>query len=257
MTKTIGVIGVGHLMEHVVPGLMRADAPPPILLSARNADRAARLAGKFGLEIVRENAEIVSRSDIVIMAVRPFDIEATIQGLPWEARHIVLSFAGTISRSNYEPHVNGAEIVQAMPVIAAEFGQSPTSIFPANPDVRELLSPCGPVIPFETEAAFKAASGAGAYFVWVQALVQEAIQWMTVKGVPPDTARNLIAEMTAAGALSVSQRADKPIDELIQEFCLPGSLSGQGLEILHKGNAFVPWHEALESIHKRRTSGSN
>lgn len=253
MTKIVGVIGVGHLMAHVVPGLMRADSAPEILLSARNAGRAAKLAEQFGLEIVADNAEIVHRSDIVITAVRPFDMEKTITGLPWRKEQIVLSFAGGISQSLYEPYVNGAQIVQAMPVIAAEFGMSPTSIFPGNPDVAGLLASCGPVISFDTESEFKVASGSGTYFVWVQALIRDTANWMAEKGLPPEKARKLIALMTLASGHSIAERSGEPMAKLIEDFCLPGSLSGQGLEILEKAQAFEPWREAAEAILKRRT----
>ena len=74
-----------------------------------------------GLEIVADNAEIVRRSNLIIMAVRPFDIETTVMGLPWREDQTVLSFAGTVSRDVYEPHVNGADIVLAMYLLEDRF----------------------------------------------------------------------------------------------------------------------------------------
>ena len=251
MTITVGVLGVGHLMAHVVPGLMRAAEPPQVLLSARNAQRAGTLAERFGLEICPDNSALIAHSDVIIVAVRPFDVVDTIKGLPWREDQTVLSFAGTVSRRDYEPHVNGANIVLAMPVITAEFGESPTSLWPANGLVEELLAPCGPVIAFESEAQFKAASGSGAYFGWIQALILEMTQWLSAKGVPEETARALIAGMTRAGAVSAFERTETPLDELINDLCLPGSLTGQGLEILKKGDAFAPWRAAADSIYER------
>lgn len=256
MTMTVGVIGVGHLMAHVVPGLMRATPAPQILLSARGAARSAALAERYGLEICTENRELVERSNIVIVAVRPFDVEQTITGLPWTQDHTVLSFAGTISRSTYEPHVSGADIVLAMPVITAEFGESPTSIWPASDKVEALLTSCGPVIPFETENQFKVVSGSGAYFGWVQALIMEMTNWLGAKGVPEAQARAVIAGMTRAGAVSAFERKDTPLEELINDLCLPGSLTGQGLEILQNADAFTPWKAAADSIFERHIGKS-
>ncbi len=251
MTLTVGVLGVGHLMTHVVPGLMRAAEPPRVLLGARNAARAASLAERFGLEICNDNTDLIARSDVVIVAVRPFDVAQTIEGLPWRSEQLVLSFAGTVSRSTYEPHVNGADIVLAMPVITAEFGESPTSIWPANATVNALMGPCGPVIAFESEEQFKAASGSGAYFGWVQALIMEMTGWLSAKGVREDQARALIAAMTRAGAVSAFERTDTRLPELINDLCLPGSLTGQGLEILNSADAFSPWKAAADSIFER------
>ncbi|MEM8687386.1 MAG: NAD(P)-binding domain-containing protein [Pseudomonadota bacterium] len=251
MTLTVGVLGVGHLMAHVVPGLMRADAPAEILLSARNAERANALARRFDLEICPDNSELITRSDVVIVAVRPFHVVQTIKDLPWRDSQTVLSFAGTVSRSDYEPYVNGATIVLAMPVITAEFGESPTSLWPSNGVVEDLLAPCGPVIAFQTETQFKAASGSGAYFGWVQALILEMTHWLSEKGVPEEEARALIAGMTRAGAVSAYERTDTPLKQLIEDLCLPGSLTGQGLEILKNADAFSPWQAAADSIYER------
>ncbi len=251
MTITVGVLGVGHLMAHVVPGLMRTATPPKILLSARNAERAKALTERFALEICADNHDLIARSDVVIVAVRPFDVVDTIKGLPWRENQTVLSFAGTVSHSDYIAHVNGATIVLAMPVITAEFGESPTSLWPLNKVVEDLLAPCGPVIAFQSEAQFKAASGSGAYFGWVQALILEMTQWLTAKGVSENDARALISGMTRAGAVSAFERTETPLNELIEDLCLPGSLTGQGLEILKTADAFSPWKDAADSIYER------
>ena len=256
MTLTVGVLGVGHLMAHVVPGLMRADDPPSVLLSARNKARSEALAERFGLEICSDNADLIARSDIVIVAVRPFDVEETIAPLPWRSEQTVLSFAGTVPLSTFVPHVNGADVVLGMPVITAEFGESPTSIWPANGQVEALLASCGPVVAFDAESQFKAVSGSGAYFGWVQALIMEMTDWLSAKGVPEEQARAVIAGMTRAGAVSAAERTDTPLPELINDLCLPGSLTGQGLEILRGADAFAPWRAAAESIFERHRGKS-
>src|SRR5262249_7260617 len=54
---TCGIIGVGHLIRHVLPGMLKSDAR--FLLSERNRDTALDLAARFGLEIVVANQDIV------------------------------------------------------------------------------------------------------------------------------------------------------------------------------------------------------
>ena len=39
----LGILGVGHLIQHLVPGLLRGMAAADVLLSPRNAVRAASL----------------------------------------------------------------------------------------------------------------------------------------------------------------------------------------------------------------------
>ncbi len=69
--------------------------------------------------------------------------------------------------------------------------------------------------------------------------------------VAPDKARALIAGMTRAGATSAREHKDIPLPDLIEDLCLPGSITGQGLEILRKGNAFEPWRQAADSVFRR------
>ena len=248
---TIGVIGVGHLMFHVVPGIMRASEKPDLLLGPRNAERARQLSERFDVPVAASNEDVVEKSDIVIVAVRPFQVEEVIANLPWRADQIVLSFAATVGSDVYAPHVNGARVALAMPVVSAEFGESPTCIFPDIPEARALLEPCGSVVPLAKEEDFATASTFGAYFGWVQTIIAHAADWAEKEGLSPEAARAMAAGMMRAGTTSVTMRPDDSLEELVQELCLPGSLTGEGIEILEKGGAFAPWSAALDRIFER------
>lgn len=247
----IGVLGVGHLMYHVVPGMMRADTAPNITLSPRSGERAQALSARFDLPIATNNAALVEASDILIVAVRPFQVEEVISNLPWRADQTILSFAATVPIAAFTPHVNGAQVVLGMPVVAAEFGESLSCIFPDDPACRALLEPCGSVIALAREEDFAAASVFGAYYGWTQALIKHASGWLAGQGLSEDTARALVAGMTKAGASSVLERSDTPLASLIDELCLPGSLTGEGVEILEGDEAFQPWNAAFETIFER------
>ncbi|MGI9374380.1 MAG: pyrroline-5-carboxylate reductase dimerization domain-containing protein, partial [Hyphomicrobiales bacterium] len=147
--------------------------------------------------------------------------------------------------------VNGARVALAMPVVSAEFGESPTCIFPDIPEARALLEPCGSVVPLAKEEDFATASTFGAYFGWVQTIIARAADWAETEGLSPDAARAMAAGMMRAGASSVTMRPNDSLDDLVKELCLPGSLTGEGIEILDKGKAFEPWNEALTRIYER------
>ena len=53
----IAILGVGHLMHHVVAGMMRAEVKPDICLSARSTDRVADLKQRFGLPSEADNTK--------------------------------------------------------------------------------------------------------------------------------------------------------------------------------------------------------
>jgi hypothetical protein len=92
---TVGVIGVGHLVRHMMPALVTGGHR--FILSARNRDTVADLSKRFRLEVLEDNAEIVARCDIVILAVRPYDAVSVAGGLPWRADMTVLSLCAGVA----------------------------------------------------------------------------------------------------------------------------------------------------------------
>ena len=251
MTKPrykIGILGVGHLMQHVVPALADSTSAPALLLSPRNAERAAALKDRFGCPIADTNHDLVELSDTVLVAVRPAQVEDAIAELPWRPDHRILSFCAGVKISQFTPHVNGATVARALPVTSAEFGDSPTVLFPDDPEIHKLLRLCGPVLPVRTEDEFEVASVMGAYYGWTQMLIGNTANWLHDAGLDPETARNLAAAMTRAGATTVLERPQEPVDDLVEELCLPGSITGLGRESLLADRAFDPWDKAFAAV---------
>ncbi len=244
----VGVIGVGHLIHHLTPGLMRAKSPPKLLLSPRKLGTAVALAERFGCEVASGNEEIVARCQTVLLAVRPTQVVEALRGLSWRAGQTVVSLCAGVTIAAMEPLAAPARVIRAMPVTSAEFGESPTCLFPADADVAALLEPAGPVITLAGEAQFESASVIACYYGWVQALIGEMTRWLIEQGIDPTAARRLTAAMTRAGATMVLERPQTPIDSLVQELCLPGSFTGQGLAVLRGRAAFEPWPEAADAL---------
>jgi pyrroline-5-carboxylate reductase len=248
-TITCGIIGVGHLIQHVLPTLVKADAR--FLLSVRNREIAEAMSRRFDLEIVDSNQAIVDRSDLVILAVRPFHAVDAVRPLAFRNDHILLSFCAGVSAASLAPVVAPARLVMAMPVIAAAYGESPTLLFPDEATCRALLAPCGPVIPLEDEAHFAPASVIACYFGWVHELVSVMIDWTASQGLEPASARLLVAQMTRAAATMIRERTDSSPAHLVAELATPRSFTLTGLEDLRRGHAFEPWPAAAARLAER------
>ena len=243
-----GVLGTGHLIQHLVPGLLHGVAATDVLLSPRNAKRAAALRDRFGCTIADDNAQIAELCETVLVAVRPFQVEAAIAGLAWWPDQTVISLCAGVPISVFTNHLNGAAIARALPVTAAEYGESPTCIYPNNPVAMHILAHCGPVLELTSEDDFDVASIMGAYYGWVQALIGNSAGWLKQAGLDADTARRLTAAMTRAGATTVLERPDTELKDLVDELCLPGSITGLGLDLLQKDDAFALWHNAMAAV---------
>ena len=242
----VGVIGVGHLVRHMMPSMVTSGRS--FLLSARGKATAQALSQEFGLKIVNDNADIVDRASLIILAVRPYDALDVCRGLPWRADQTVLSLCAGVDNDALRQAIAPADLVTAMPVVAAQFAESPTLQFPANDECKALLETCGPVIVLDDEAQYPAAAVMACYYGWVHALIGEMTSWARAQGLDGDKARLLVAQMTRAAATSVRERSDVSVDELIGELATPRSFTGLGLEELRVRDAFAPWREAAERI---------
>ena len=244
--QTVGVIGVGHLVRHMMPAMVRS--PHTFILSERGRETSQALADQFGLEVVRDNQEIVERSQIVIFAVRPYDAEEVADGLKWRECQAVLSLCAGVHSEKLAPLVAPAKLVMAMPVVAAQYGESPTLLYPDDLACKTLLETCGPVVTLGSEEEFAPAAVIACYYGWVHELIAEVADWTTSQGLQPDVARQLVAQMTRAAATSARERIDTSVEGLVAELATPRSFTGAGLDVLRKADAFRPWREAAQYL---------
>ncbi|MBI1386512.1 MAG: hypothetical protein GC150_16515 [Rhizobiales bacterium] len=248
---TVGIIGVGHLMRHLVPGMLRTASPPRLLLGPRSRADAEALASAHGLEIAADNADVVCRSDLVVVAVRPPQTEEAMTGLPWRAGQTVLSLMAGVTLERLARIARPATVVRAMPVVAGLYGESATSLHPENAAARTVLTPLGAVVALETEELFEKASILGAGYGWLQVLANDMIAWLESEGIEPAAARTLVAQTMRASATTLLERRETTPGELVAELISPGSLTGQGRDILMDDDYFRGWRHALDAIRDR------
>jgi pyrroline-5-carboxylate reductase len=254
MGKT-GVLGVGHLADAVLRGLMRAGlSPDELLLSPRGL--AAELHRAYGIPLARDNADLVTRSSVVLLAVRPADAPDALHGLPWRPDHVVVSACAGVSAERLRAAAAPARIVRIMPLTAAQIGASPTVVFPDDPAIRPLLDPLGPVVAVDSEEAFEVATVHAAIYGWVQDLIGRSAEWSGRQGLAPEAARRLSAlTFVAAGRLVDEQ--PEPVPELLRSLVTPGGITELGLGVLKERGATDAWTAACDAVLARLQPGTS
>jgi len=242
----IGILGVGHLAEAIVTGLMRARFDPgALLLSPRG--KAAAVGAKFDIGLATDNTDLVRRSDLVLLAVRPAAAVAAVAGLPWRDEQTLVSACAGVRITDLAPAAAPARIVRIMPLTAAAIGASPTVIYPECVVAARLLQHLGSVIPLGSEADFEAATVSAAVYGWVQALIGESAAWSAAHGLDAGSARRLTAEtFIAAGRMIAESR--EPIDTLLERLVTPGGITERGLDILSSHQSFAAWRAACDGV---------
>ena len=247
MTASIGIIGVGHLAGYLVEGLKRAPDCPDIVLSPRNADKSGALAGRFGTRVATNNAQVVEEADTVILATRPAQAVQATSGLPWRAGQTLICVAAGVSLDALAAVAGPATVVRAMPISCAAIGESPTSLYPDDTAARRLFERLGPVHALPDETSFEAASVLGAFYGWVYAMLGEVTAWTEGHGVPPQTARDLVAQTARGASGMILGRPDEPLAAMLESLSTPGGITSRGLEVLEESAAISAWSTACRA----------
>ena len=136
-TTTLGSIGAGNMAGAMVEGWLRADPAlaERILVTDRGSGRAARLAERLGVQHVADNAELVRRADVVLIAVKPIDVERVLREASEliDADTAVVSVAAGVATTTLENVLEqGVPLFRCMPNVGVKVG-SGTLCFASGP----------------------------------------------------------------------------------------------------------------------------
>lgn len=242
----IGFIGVGHLAVSLLKGMSASDYPASdVLLTSRGYGREMASSHGFGLSELSE--DIVERCDLVVLAVRPADVETATTGLPWREGQTVLSACAGVSIERLQACIAPAKPVRIMPITSAELGASPTIVYPEAVEAERFLSALGEPVLVASEDQFETATASAAMYGWAQALIGSAVDWSVENGLESEQARQLIARSFVAAGRMVAEQS-QPIDTLIESLCTPGGITRLGLGHLRDADVLKNWQTAFDKV---------
>jgi pyrroline-5-carboxylate reductase len=113
----IAILGCGRIGEALLVGLLGAGWTD-IVVTSRTEARATELHDRRGVEATTDNASAVAQAELVVVAVKPQDIDALLAevGQLLTAQQTVLSIAAAIPTAQIEARIApGVPVVRAMP----------------------------------------------------------------------------------------------------------------------------------------------
>jgi pyrroline-5-carboxylate reductase len=118
--RKIAILGAGQIGEALVSGLLSSGWRSAAELSAstRREERAEELRERHGIAVTLSNAEAARGAALVVIAVKPQDIETLLGeiGPLIQPEQTVLSIAAAIPTAAIERHLgSGVPVVRAMP----------------------------------------------------------------------------------------------------------------------------------------------
>lgn len=211
----IAIIGGGNMGEALLAGLLAAGRPvKDLVVSERYGDRARQLSEKYSV-LVTSVADAVENAAIVIVAVKPQDVDPVIEEFAKNitassgdnAEQVLVSIVAGLTTEYVESKLPaGAAVVRVMPNTPVKVGAGASALakgrFPSSEQVNavaELFECVGTVaiVPEAQLDAVTAVSGSGPayFFLMIEALVDAGVAAGLSRQVATD-----LAVQTMAGA---------------------------------------------------------
>jgi pyrroline-5-carboxylate reductase len=246
MNKKIAIIGGGNLGTAIAEGLIQSGfvAPKHILITKRNIQTLHDLERK-GVLVSDKNEEAVRYADLVILAVKPYQVKDILLALKSEFRkenQVLVSVVTGISIDHITGYLgNGVQVVRAMPNTAIAIQESMTCISAHNVGdehlqyVMEIFNQLGKAVRIDEKlmdaATVLGACGTAFAMRYIRANIQGGIEI----GFDAATA-NLIAAQTVKGAADLLLRKGAHPEQEIDKVTTPKGCTIAGLnEMEHRG----------------------
>lgn len=247
---TYGVLGVGSIAEAIVLGLCRDVAEPPeVVLSPRNAERAAALAAELTtVRVAADNQAVVDASDVVVVCLRPADAEPVLAGLTFRADQAVVSaVAGLPVAALTELVAPAGDVSRSIPLPAVTTRASVTPVYPPTSAVTALFDRLGGHLPVPDELAYESVAAASAtvaaYFRYLGAIAE----WLVGRGIPAAEARRYVADTFAALADELGS-PDADFAALAGAHATPGGLNEQFARGLAEAGTYDAVRAGLDAV---------
>lgn len=258
----IGFIGAGTMAEAMVAGIIKegVTASDHIVASDPIRERLSFMAKTYGIGITPSNREAAHRADIVVLAVKPQNLEDVLVDLrgALENHQLVVSIVAGATITKIANTLAHDVIVRAMPNTPAQIGQG-MSVWTATSTVeshqrdatRSILQALGKEIYAENEKHIDmatAVSGSGPAYVF---LIQEAFTDAAVHiGLSRKVAEELVNQ-TLIGSLMFSQQSGKHPAELRNLVTSPGGTTAEALLTFEHAGLRASFIEAVIAAYEK------
>jgi len=257
--KVVGFIGAGNMGEILIRGLIESGkvSRSSILACDISKERLAYVSKTYRIKTTSSDRELVKKASIVIIAVKPQNIDELLEhlsSLSHEGHLFISIVAGVTAERIAEKMHHESGIIRAMPNAPASVLAGITALYPgrniASDDLKraQAIFECvGETVLIKKENLMDVVtglSGSGPAYVFL------AIESLSDAGVQLGISRaesSLLAAQTVYGAAKMLLETGKHTSELKDLVATPGGTTFAGLKMLEKCNFRSTIMEAVEA----------
>jgi len=210
-------------------------------IANRGKEKRERLAEELGVS-VSEKLPDLAADDVLVLAVKPQDMQAACQGVQTNGA-LVLSVAAGLSIATLSRYLGGTRrIVRVMPNTPALVGEGMAGLFAAKNTsendrtfAQELLTAVGKILWVDSEEqmhAVTAASGSSPayFFQFLEAMQQGLIEM----GLSAENARELVQQAMLGSAKMVVENPQVDLATLRQNVTSKGGTTAAALNVFNQ-----------------------
>lgn len=252
----VGLIGAGKLGGSLLARLSESEEFD-VGLSDVHEEQLRFYSEKYGLRTTPSNRELVAESELVIIAVKPWNVGDVLDEISSEVKgtgKAVASVAAGVTIETIEGHLPaGTAVLRVMPNVCASVGLG-SAVVTANEAgqeallaVKEIFRSVGEVVELP-ERLFDAATalhGSGPAYValFADTLVQAGVR----EGIPRDVARKLVTGTLQGTAVMLKDRSPHQVRD---EVMTPGGTTAAAFVAMERagfaGAVYDGVHSAAE-----------
>lgn len=248
--------------EALIAGLLASGwrKPADIVVTGRKDERLEELRDRYGVETTRDNAAAIAGAEVIVVAVKPQDIESLLGSISSrvDPHQIVLSIVAAIPTSLIETRIGGSvPVVRAMPNTPSIVHEGMAGLAAGRHAGDEHVSlACDVlghvgrvvVVPESYLDAVTAISGSGpAYF----ALLAEAmIEAGILLGLAREVSTDLVVQTMLGSAKLLRDEHIHPV-ELREMVTSPGGTTIRAIRVLEQSGVRAAFLDAIQAAMER------
>jgi pyrroline-5-carboxylate reductase len=246
MKESVGFIGAGNMCGALVEGWLTRQliTSESLLASNRTPGKLKKLEEQWRVKSCATNEELVDRSDVVILAVKPQDLIAAVEPIrsAFRPEQIVISLAAGIPLSRLKRLVPpGTHLARVMANTPARIMKGTFAYCTAVNDLivdrfmERMLKPLGFTVKLDEGEAFEAfsvATSAGVGFIFEMMIYWQ--EWLEERGIAPSVAQEMTVH-TFSGASELALRSmPQSLSELQAKVTSKKGITAAGLDSLRE-----------------------
>ncbi|MBQ8643190.1 MAG: pyrroline-5-carboxylate reductase [Candidatus Methanomethylophilaceae archaeon] len=240
--KTIGFIGAGKMAEALIGGLISKGVfeAGSIIACAPSEKTRNHVAGTYGIEMFATAAEVTSRADLLVLAVKPKHVLGVLseEGVEIGAGKTLISIVAGLTIDALKSNVPDCKIIRVMPnhccmVLEGAMGYScdPSVDAETELSVQEILSAVGLAVKVD-ESFMDAITGvAGSSPAFMYLVLDAMASAGVLNGLSYNDSIRLAAQSMLGAAKMVLETGKHP-DILRDEVCSPGGTTIEGVRTM-------------------------